>query len=949
MCELRDAVLQVEWFRKVNRDGFEAIAAKIARLTAIRSDTVSNGQITRSKTSGWKGEGRREDACVQCATPLRVEESLRATKGVRQTEHEAQQTLELLDEAISGLDESVVGKAREGREVMACVPCAKSLRSSYLSNKPGHLDESTGDHHDIDGEHGTTYQSLGIRSACILMPSLGSADQIYLSILEDDPARLTRLLASESGVQQQTLSKEAATSYSNLLRFAISKRAIACAHLLIEGLQVTREPQDAPQHRYLHELIINIGRRKTPSCQSDTLSSQSITNRANGVVDSVQFFRAILEKLSSEHMHMLVERDDEGRLPIHYAAMYGLSEVYSLLSERMQSCELSPYGVEEILLVEDGEQLTPLHLAVIGGHPETVEAILAHHPKMRADDMSSEMPRDELLSSNVLEIALRLNRLEICYSLIAHGIGLAYRGAHDMTPLHTAATLGFTACVEILLAMGPRYNLKVDDCETLNGWTPLMFACVRGELDVVLPLLEAGANTKQRDFLGWTGIDHASLRGYVYITHALVAIDPSVIPPIEISNMINRSSRSRPIDVGYTQTNGHSSSKKQRSALRKSRVVVNLGSLGPNTEVDAVKLNKSSLCSRPDIPAGLAKFRLEVRSLYSSGNTYSYQLPILGGKVYEPCLFDLDDPDQAGLAFNIYHATSDPRVPEVLTASGVALLPNLRKCLGQQRESLVRYHTIPLLGTKSLDYAGTITFSFIVVRPFSHPNVGRMPAWQVPTSTNVVGHRGNGENMVSRKNLQLGENTIPSFQAAVNLGASAIETDVQLTKDLVPVLYHDFTVCETGLDAPMNTLSLDQFMHLNAVQLTESRAPSFGPQLLTEQGSSTPPQRSRANSLGSAQGSRASDLRKRMEQTFEFKLRGIKGNTLETAVRQPFVTLKELLTADIREDVALYIEISKILHRAIAKIFSHPANIIAIQNTLCSPKQQKNGTWTATR
>jgi glycerophosphodiester phosphodiesterase len=34
--------------------------------------------------------------------------------------------------------------------------------------------------------------------------------------------------------------------------------------------------------------------------------------------------------------------------------------------------------------------------------------------------------------------------------------------------------------------------------------------------------------------------------------------------------------------------------------------------------------------------------------------------------------------------------------------------------------------------------------------------------------------------------------------------------DVQLTKDLVPVIYHDFLVSETGTDAWMHNLSLDQ-------------------------------------------------------------------------------------------------------------------------------------------
>lgn len=35
-------------------------------------------------------------------------------------------------------------------------------------------------------------------------------------------------------------------------------------------------------------------------------------------------------------------------------------------------------------------------------------------------------------------------------------------------------------------------------------------------------------------------------------------------------------------------------------------------------------------------------------------------------------------------------------------------------------------------------------------------------------------------------------------------------SDVQLTKDLNPVIFHDFLVMETGGDIPLHTLSLDQ-------------------------------------------------------------------------------------------------------------------------------------------
>ena len=48
-----------------------------------------------------------------------------------------------------------------------------------------------------------------------------------------------------------------------------------------------------------------------------------------------------------------------------------------------------------------------------------------------------------------------------------------------------------------------------------------------------------------------------------------------------------------------------------------------------------------------------------------------------------------------------------------------------------------------------------------------------------------------------------------TYQAQV-MGPSLTIADVQLTKDHVPVVYNDFLVSETGIDAPVHTLTLEQ-------------------------------------------------------------------------------------------------------------------------------------------
>lgn len=84
-------------------------------------------------------------------------------------------------------------------------------------------------------------------------------------------------------------------------------------------------------------------------------------------------------------------------------------------------------------------------------------------------------------------------------------------------------------------------------------------------------------------------------------------------------------------------------------------------------------------------------------------------------------------------------------------------------------------------------------------RPDLKATKGLPPAKQLPVlpvvsgrvETVVVGgHRGNGENLAGSLPF-LRENTVASFQRAIQAGAAFLEFDVQVTQDGVPVIWHD--------------------------------------------------------------------------------------------------------------------------------------------------------------
>ncbi|KAJ1733031.1 Glycerophosphocholine phosphodiesterase [Coemansia biformis] len=125
-----------------------------------------------------------------------------------------------------------------------------------------------------------------------------------------------------------------------------------------------------------------------------------------------------------------------------------------------------------------------------------------------------------------------------------------------------------------------------------------------------------------------------------------------------------------------------------------------------------------------------------------------------------------------------------------------------------------------LLSAATGDVVGEANMEAVVSTPHAGRPREREGAreWLQPGRTLIYGHRGSGMNCPPAERpgrLQLGENTVLSMEQAARDGAAAVEFDVQLTRDLTPVVYHDWIVAETGFETPVNALALAQFMALN--------------------------------------------------------------------------------------------------------------------------------------
>lgn len=98
-----------------------------------------------------------------------------------------------------------------------------------------------------------------------------------------------------------------------------------------------------------------------------------------------------------------------------------------------------------------------------------------------------------------------------------------------------------------------------------------------------------------------------------------------------------------------------------------------------------------------------------------------------------------------------------------------------------------------------------------------------------------VGHRGSGNSFSKFPERDtIRENTIASLKHAASHGADFVEFDVQLSKDLVPVIYHDFVVyvslkkkknldSNDMLELPVKELTLEQLSNLKIYHAVEGR------------------------------------------------------------------------------------------------------------------------------
>ncbi|XP_029449335.1 glycerophosphocholine phosphodiesterase GPCPD1 isoform X2 [Rhinatrema bivittatum] len=106
--------------------------------------------------------------------------------------------------------------------------------------------------------------------------------------------------------------------------------------------------------------------------------------------------------------------------------------------------------------------------------------------------------------------------------------------------------------------------------------------------------------------------------------------------------------------------------------------------------------------------------------------------------------------------------------------------------------------TLPIMSRISRQTIGKVRVDYLVIRPIQGHECNMKYTfskyWR-PRTPLDVGHRGAGNSTTTANLSKVRENTVASLKNAASHGAAYVEFDVHLSKDLVPIIYHDLTCC----------------------------------------------------------------------------------------------------------------------------------------------------------
>ncbi|KAA8892726.1 putative ankyrin repeat protein nuc-2 [Sphaerosporella brunnea] len=443
--------------------------------------------------------------------------------------------------------------------------------------------------------------------------------------------------------------------------------------------------------------------------------------------------------------------DVYGRIPLHYAAMHGRTEMIQLL------ISVKPSTVD----VMDHDNFTSLIHSITHDQRECVRQLIASNARIDPRHEQDFIP---------LNLACQYGLEEIATILLENGASLL-PDAEGLFPQHLVARSGRSAQLLLILQ---KYGANINEQDKLFQWTPIFHAASEGHLNSLRVLLESGAHPDVLDEKGLSAMYYAAWEGHLDCMQLLATagrrlgvVGPLLSGPSPLSVASTPSGMGMAIDAdGIPDLSlpppilplrryGHN--------FLENKTLVQLSFVESGCE--AVHFDQDS-----KYPAA----RLTISSKSSDLIPRNLLLPL--NEESKLVSFQIDSLDTFAIDFDIF-----PTFGSKVLARTIALADTFRnKNSG--------HCVLPLFDSR-LRAIGRISFDFRIIKPFEGAplEITHFATYWKATS-------------------QFDQHSSALITGS-SLAGEYIRLHVQLTGDSIPVLYPRTSLSVAGLDVPIRSIS----------------------------------------------------------------------------------------------------------------------------------------------
>ncbi|KAI7662561.1 hypothetical protein KC318_g8805 [Hortaea werneckii] len=203
----------------------------------------------------------------------------------------------------------------------------------------------------------------------------------------------------------------------------------------------------------------------------------------------------LIESLLNADKRLANRRDDDDRLPIHWATSSNQLPIVEILADQKD------FDVD----AQDGAGWTPLMIAASLKDAEPlVDFLLSKGADVNAKTNNGQV---------ALHFTASKSNIDVARKLIEHKATSRVKDKRGQLPLHRAAAVGHVPLIKLMLE-----NRSPVSATDMDGSTALHHAIAEGHGDAAVVLLKAGAETDKRDGSGMLAIDLApdgKVRDYI--------------------------------------------------------------------------------------------------------------------------------------------------------------------------------------------------------------------------------------------------------------------------------------------------------------------------------------------------------------------------------------------------------------------------------------------------